>query len=166
MPEEFIANMFGQMWNVVLEAALAFWKELVFWVQENILVWIKDDGIALAAETVRLALTALGQAPRKLHNAIKNSWNSLKRFLIEAFVTFEQSVSSPVSWIRRLSSKALRTTSSTNPVIVSREVEEKISWEDLPPEIRASWIQSSQSSYDVDIMSTRDMELRTLQMNQ
>ena len=104
MPEEVISQIFGQMWDVVLEAALSFWKQLVFWIQENLLVWIKGDIVPLTAESIKLAFTTLGKATKDLYEAIKKAWHELQRFLVEAFVEFEQSPLSPTSWIRRLSS--------------------------------------------------------------
>jgi|GEM_PF-3718945 len=165
MPEEVISQIFGQMWDVVLEAALSFWKQLVFWIQENLLVWIKGDIVPLTAESIKLAFTTLGKATKDLYEAIKKAWHELQRFLVEAFVEFEQSPLSPTSWIRRLSSMLIKKSGSGSAVVVRKEVEENIDWESLPHDIRAAWIRNSQKNYKVDIMDTRNKELRAMEIH-
>ena len=165
MSEEVIAQIFGQMWNVVLEAALSFWKELVFWIQENLLVWIKTDIVPLTAKSIKLAFTTLNQTTKRLYKAIIKAWHEVKRYLVEAFIEFEQSPLSPTSWIRRLSSTLIKQSNSANPVVVKKEVEEHITWESLPHDIRAAWIRSSQKNYKVDIVNARNKELESMEMH-
>ncbi|MBF2090585.1 MAG: hypothetical protein IGR80_09160 [Synechococcales cyanobacterium K44_A2020_017] len=165
MPEEVIAQILGQMWDVVLEAALSFWKELVFWVQENLLSWIKTDILPLTAESIKLAFTTLSQATKRLYEVIKKAWHEVRRFLVEAFVEFERSPLSPTSWIRRLSSTLIKKSGSGRAVIVRKEVEENIAWESLPHDIRAAWIRNSQKNYKVDIVDARNKELRSMEMH-
>lgn len=165
MSNEIFVQIIEQIFGLVVATALVFWNEIVQWIGISLLVWIQNDlGPIIAEESVNLAFAVLGQVAVAMYSAIKEAWDALRRFLVEANAEFEKSSSSSSQWVRRLTSTMIRVLDSGQPVIVKREVEEEVDWDSLPPELRAAWLQSSQKNYKVDFVGVRDKEMQVMSM--
>lgn len=164
MPEEIVVEIIVQIFGLVVETALVLWYEIVQWISVSLLVWIQTDlGPIIAEESVKLAFAVLNQVAVTIHSAVKEAWEALRQFLLEAIAEFERSSSN--QWTRRLTSTMIRVLDSSQPVIVKREVEEEVDWDSLPPELRAAWLQFSQKNYKVDFVDVRDKEMQVMSMS-
>lgn len=166
MPEEIIAELIGQVFNVVLEIAIIFWNELLEWVYTSMVIWIQPDLGSLLAGSVKLAFVALTQVTVATCQIIQEAWNALRQFLIEAVVEFHQSSSSSNAWVRHLTSVLIKVLEPGKPVLVRREVEEVVAWDNLPSDVRSAWLGFAKKSYKVDVLDTREKELQAMSMTQ
>lgn len=158
--EQLVAEIVASMLNVLVEVAFALWIEIVNWVSTSLLTWIQNDLGALIAASVKAAFFTLGTVTLAAYGAIKAAWGELRRFLIEALVEFEQR--SSTVWIKRFTTTLLKVLESGQPTLIKREVEEEVDWDNLPPEVRSAWWNSSQQSHRVDFIEVRDKEIQTL----
>jgi hypothetical protein len=164
MPEDIIAELIGQAFNVILEAAIAFWNELLEWIFTSMLVWIQADLSPLFAESAKIAFAALTQVTVATYQIILEAWNTLRQVLLEAVVEFHKSSLSSHNWVRNLNSVLIKVLENGQPVLLKREVEEAVSWDNLPTEVRSAWLGSSQTNYKVDVLETREKELQAMSM--
>jgi hypothetical protein len=162
--EEIILEALGFLFNVGMEIAVAFWNELLNWVNETLATWIVTDFGPGLAESVKVAFLILSQVATTLYRAIQQAWNSLRQVLLEMTVEFHQTATSSKHWVRHLTTVLVKVLQSGQPVRIKREVEEVIDWEHLPADVRATWIKTPQKKYKVDVLKTREQELQAISM--
>jgi hypothetical protein len=163
MNEKIISEIIGQVFNFAMEAAIAFWNELLNWVYNSMVNWIQDLDPALA-KSAQVAFVSLAQVAIATLPMIKEAWKTIRQSLLEAIVEFSQSSSSSMIWLRHLTSILLKKSDSGQTVILKREVEESVNWDDLPSNVREAWLGSTQKSYKVDFIDARDKEIEVMTM--
>ncbi|MEM9924821.1 MAG: hypothetical protein AAF915_13880 [Cyanobacteria bacterium P01_D01_bin.50] len=148
MPEIIIAEIIGQLLYLVAETAIIFWNQLLEWVYINVVIWIEIDLNPLLMETAKIAFMALNKVRKSTYQMIQQAWNTLRQSLLEIFVEFH--LSSSNIWSRNLTSVLIKVLESGQTVLLKREVEENVSWDDLPSDVRAAWLRSTQTSYKIN----------------
>jgi hypothetical protein len=164
MPEEIIVELIGHVFDFAVEIAIRFWNDLLEWVFTSLATWIQTDFGPFLVDATKAAFFALTQVTTAAYNMIQKAWNALRQVLLEMVVEFHQSYASSRTWVRQMTTVLIKVLESGQPVILKREVEETINWDNLPPDVRATWLGSSQKNYKVDVLTTREKELQAMSM--
>jgi hypothetical protein len=162
--EGIISEVFGVLFNVAIEVAVAFWNDLLNWVSTSLATWIANDFGPWLAESAKVAFLLLSQVAITMYQTIQQAWDSLRQVLLEMTVEFHQTAISSKHWVRHLTTVLVKVLESGQPVILKREVEEAINWDHLPADVRATWLKTPQKEYKVDVLKTREQELQSMSM--
>lgn len=166
MPEDGFSELLVQAFGLLLDVALSLWQEILMWTYATVLLWVQTDMIPLMEESVRLAFMAAALVTVSVLNEIRAAWAEIKRFLLEAFVEFERSTKASDKWVKRISTILVRALENDRPIVVKREAEEEVSWDDLPPDVRVSWLKNNQETHKIDVMDAREKELKTMTLTE
>jgi len=164
MPEEIILELIGHVFDFAVEIAIRFWNALLEWVCTSLATWIQTDFGPFLVDAIKVAFVALTQVTIAAYDMIQKAWNALRQVLLEMVVEFHQSSASSRTWMRQMTAVLIKVLESGQPVILKREVEETINWDNLPADVRATWLGSPQKSYKVDVINTRGKELQAMSM--
>lgn len=167
MSKDIFSEVITRIFEMVLEAAFVLWQELMIWTCSELLKWVKTDMIPLMEESIRLAFMATALIAASLIKTVELAWKEVRKFLLEAFVEFEKSTRTSDKWVRKITAVLIKSLDATRPVVVKKEVEEEINWDNLPSDVRAAWIKKNRSpTQKIDLIATREQELEALQITQ
>lgn len=139
--------------------AFALWQKFMVWVVDSLFVWITDTLPKLAkfsGDVVKLAFTVVTVSSIISIQAIREAWKTIRPFLFEMMMNFEKEAS---TWNRVIRSKILKFNVGEQPSVITRESREKIDFGDLPSDVRAAIIRSSDKNREINIKEGRDREL-------
>ena len=166
MPEDIFAELLVQAFDLLLEAALSLWQEILIWTYATVLTWVQNDMLPLMEESVRLAFMTAAIMTASLLKEIQAAWVEIRRFLLEAFIEFEQSTHASDKWVKRISAILIKVLDNEQPVVVKREAEEVVDWDDLPADVRALWLKHDQENHRIDVLDMREKELESMTLTQ
>lgn len=165
MYQKNITKILEKVFAIAIEVALVFWNQILAWTHSNFLLWIQKYMIPMLPESVKLAFTAVAKITPGLPDSIKAAWQEVKKILLGMNVQFKN-VDSSTAWKKRETSIMIKKNEANQSVVVKREIEEDLDWDNLPPEVRESWLKGSQQNYKIDVMETREKELEAMTMEQ
>ena len=141
--------------NFVIKTLDIFWS----WFTETLIASIPD----LSEATVKLAFTVINSVAVSLLAAVKKAWQTLRNYLLELMIYFVKNSSN--QWVKRSSSTLVKFLELRKPIIVKKEVEEEVNWDELPDDIRTEQIRVGKNKYQVNFAEIRDQEMEVLSMN-
>lgn len=150
----FIVLLYGGL--IVGGAALLLWDKILNWAEDHLKPWISAN-MPYLSQYLDDAFVALDQKMVKLRMAAKKAWQQLRQVLIKQVAEFVRQYDG--SWTLRITSW-LATQSSTQPVI-KRETEQRLSWDEVPDEVREQYLRQHRTSQEVDITKLRDAQVLT-----
>ncbi|BAZ24925.1 hypothetical protein NIES4073_58250 [Kalymmatonema gypsitolerans NIES-4073] len=165
MYQENMTKILEKVFAIVIQVAAVIWEQVLAWTYSNFLTWIRKDMIPILEESVKLAFIVVDKITSKIVDTVKEAWQEVKQILLEMVVKFERVASSAV-WKKKSTSTIFKKFEANRPVFVKREIEEDLDWDNLPPEVRESWLKGSQHNYNIDFMETREKELEAMIMEQ
>ncbi|MBF2090584.1 MAG: hypothetical protein IGR80_09155 [Synechococcales cyanobacterium K44_A2020_017] len=142
---------------LAFSAIATFWVKILDWAKDSLFPWIEKN-LPTLIDLVQDAFTwvdAKVMVPTR--QIVKRAWSSLRKHLLKMAVYFERQ--SPSEWIRRMTSWAIEVLNSAEPKVKKIEVVEEVNWDDLPQEVRKSWMKNNESSHELDITEVRDQQI-------
>lgn len=148
------------LFEVVGVIAFALWEKFMVWVVDSLFVWLKENLPKLAQVSEKLlknAFTVLKIGAENLLSVVKESWKVIRPLIYELKLNFQKQVS---EWSRIVQSKIYTLSGPEKiPTLVTRMVEEKVEYDDLPADVREAIIRGAEKNLEVDIKELRDREL-------
>ncbi|MEQ8467211.1 hypothetical protein [Coleofasciculus sp. E1-EBD-02] len=143
------------LWESLVVATLAIFGE---WLAETLVASVLD----ISKSIVTLAFTIISTVSATMYVTIKKAWEALRHYLLELMIYFNKNSSG--EWVKRSTSTVINVLNSTKPVVVKREVEEVVNWDELPGDIRQQQIRLGKNNYEVNFRAIRDKEMESLTM--
>jgi hypothetical protein len=162
---ENMTKILEKVFAIAIQVAVVIWEQILAWTYSNFLAWIQKDMIPMLEKTVDLAFIAVNKITYEIVNAVKKAWQEVKQVLLEMIVQFEH-VTSSNAWKKKSTSTIFKKVEANRPIFIKREIEEDLDWDNLPPEIRESWLKGSQHDCKIDFMKIRENELEAMTMEQ
>jgi hypothetical protein len=142
---------------LAFSAVITLWSRILDWAQSSLFPWIEKN-LPQLIDSVKHAFSWFDDnvaVPTRL--LIKKAWNALRRRLLKMAAYFERK--SPNEWTRSITSWVIEVLDSAEPAVKKVEIIEEVSWDDLPPEVRKSWMKSNDSNHELDITEARDQQI-------
>ena len=134
-------------------AAIALWKNILDWCENSLYPWL-EEYLPSVVPYVREAFRFIDKyIATPIYSSIKNSWRELRKYLLQSLAEFIKKHNG--EWERKLTSYI----AVSDDNIVKQEVIEKVSWEELPSDVREEFIRKGKSEYSMDITKMRDKEM-------
>lgn len=143
-------------------AAVAFWHQILQWSEKNLFPWFEKH-LPTVAPYVRDAFSRLDRVATNIRLTIKAAWKKIREYLLKQVVEFNRQTSNTYTWIQQVTSWVIETLDdNSQPVVKEIRTEQKVSWDDLPEELREAVLKKNKSSFGQDVTDIRERELLTL----
>lgn len=145
--------------------ALAFWDQILFWVRNALLPWIRKNLPGLE-NYVADAFVELDKVVVPIRNkfkmfaGVKEAWRTFRQYFLEILVQFQQKTSS--EWIKRIIHWTISNLDSKE--LLKTVQEQTVSVDSLPDSVRKEWLKQTNTTQDVNVTEARDRELNELDM--
>lgn len=137
-------------------AALVLWPQILDFVRHSLTPWI-DRHLPFLSDFVRDAFSALDQVATRLRTAIKNAWRKIRPFLLKSLITFSRYTSSV--WLKIATSFLIKILESGQRQPVKVTTQETCSWDEIPDDVRESFLRSNRDSFEENVTAQRDTEM-------
>jgi hypothetical protein len=147
---------------VAIGAIIALWNKILDWSRASLLPWLQRN-LPTIEDAVRDAFIWVDKyvaVPTRL--LVKKAWGNLRNYLLKTVAQFERRTSS--QWVRRVTSFVIVKLEQSKPVVKKVEIEHEVDWDDLPPEVKQSWMKNAGQAFELDVTGTRDQQLEELSM--
>lgn len=162
--EVFIVEAMVFIFEVTAPFAVALWESIIVTTLEIFWGWLTETLVAsapgISENLVTQAFTVVSAVGIAMYATIKKAWEMLRNYLLELMIYFNKNSSS--EWVKISTSTVIKVLNSSKPVVVKREVEEVVNWEELPGDIRRQQIKSGRNNYEVNFREIRDQEMELL----
>jgi len=125
------------------------------WTREHLLPWV-DENVPVLAQAVRLAFHDLDMIAVELRRAVRSAWRSLRGILVSETATFVEQAAG--EWTLQITSFVRDTAVSERPA-VKIVTEQRLNWEDLPPDVRTQAISQGLNGITIDLVAAREQLL-------
>ncbi|MBH8577069.1 hypothetical protein I8752_29625 [Nostocaceae cyanobacterium CENA369] len=140
-------------------ALLWFWEKVTDWARQSFFPFVEKH-LPEILEYVEKAFTWIDNVVVSIRRGIKAAWNKVRQYLLKMAMHFEKTSSS--KWVRKTTSYIIKTLESKT--VTKQEVEEEINWDDLPLDVRKSWMKSKENNFDIDYTAEKDKNVDSLEM--
>ena len=143
------------------QVLLSFWRWIVNWANDSLLLWIKKNLVPSLWQTTTDALIQIDKLNSSARRLVKNAWKKLRKFLAESIITFQRKVfpDEKVQWMRHWSTKIYNVTNSSKPTVKIIVTEESIEFDDLPQYVRLAYLRNDNDEIQLDFLDVRDKEM-------
>ncbi|MDY0061419.1 MAG: hypothetical protein RBU45_16540 [Myxococcota bacterium] len=153
-----IAGLFA----VAAAVAVVFWSQILGWVEQVVFPWF-DQHLPRLAPLVRQAFAQLDQAVVALRQAARAAWAELRPRVLKAVVDFSRLSSN--RWLRVVTTwLAEKLAPGEAPVVTEVREERHVPWDELPADIRESFLRTGEPRRSVDVRALREQELAELEV--
>jgi len=157
MPYTKIISQALALGALAVAAIATLWTKILDWAKSSLFPWIEKNLPALI-DLVKDAFTWVDHKVMvPTRQIVKRAWSSLRKQLLKMAVYFERQ--SPSEWIRKMTSWVVEVLNSAEPKVKKIEIVEEVNWDDLPQEVRKSWMKNNESSHELDVTETRDQQI-------
>lgn len=165
--EETVVEIISKIFSVAAPFAEKLWENIVIQTLDVFWTWLTETLMPVIPEIseyiVQTAFASINNATKATFSSIKKAWEILRTYLLGIYIYIEKN---PLGqWIKKYSSRLIKFSKLGKPVIVQRKVEEVVTWEELPSDIRERHIQRNQKQYEIDFTEIRDKEMRRMDLS-
>ncbi|BDA67187.1 hypothetical protein CAL7716_013530 [Calothrix sp. PCC 7716] len=136
-----------------------FWEKVTDWARESFFPFVEKHLPAIR-EHVDKAFSWIDNVVVSIRRGIKAAWNIVRQYLLKMAMYFEKTSSN--KWVRKTTSYIIKTLESKT--VTKQDVEKEINWDDLPPDVRKSWMKSKENSFEIDYTAEKDKNVDSLEM--
>ena len=155
-----VLMLIGSILGVAVTVAIAFWHEILGWAEQMVFPWFEQHLPGLAPY-VRHAFAVLDGVVVGLREAARRAWEALRPHLLKSVVEFQRL--SEHRWLRVVTSWLIeQLTPTPRPTVTEVREEREIDWDELPEEVRQSFLRRDEQSTVLDVRRYRDLELAQL----
>lgn len=145
--------------SLATSALLVLWEKVTDWASESFFPFVEKH-LPSIIEHVKNAFTWIDKQAVNIRRLIKAAWNKVRQYLLKMAIYFEKQSSN--KWVRKTTSYVIKNLQAKQ--VVKREEEEDITWDDLPPEIRKSFMKAKENNFEIDYTALKDENSDSLEM--
>jgi len=139
-----------------------YWTKILRWAQSSLLPWVTQHMPDLE-KFVKNAFVAVDKVAAPTRAMAKDAWQRLRQVLLRHVQKFEQLPNGTwrvriTSWLR----ETIEELGSAEPLITEITTERQLTYDELPPEVRADWLRQGFTTRELDVTEVRDKELLEL----
>lgn len=156
-------KIIAAIFTIAIVAAVALWNKIMQWAEEDLFPWIKTNLSPKVEELTREAFIIFDKFAVSVRQIAKKAWKILRNYLLGAVVKFERKVDR--KWVKKWTTKLIKVIEvdgKTKRVVVTKEEEHEIDYDELPVDVREKWLRFEQNEYEVDFTEVRDKEVMTI----
>jgi hypothetical protein len=140
--------------------ALTFWNEIIFWVRNTLLPWIRKNlpGLENYVADAFVALDKVVVPIRnkfKVFHGVKEAWRTFRKYFLEILVQFQQKT--PYEWVKQIIYWTICNLDSKE--VLKTVQEQTVSSDSLPDSVRQEWLKQTKTTQDINVTQLRDREL-------
>jgi hypothetical protein len=139
--------------GIAVGAAIVFWEKIMDWSADHLMPWLRANVPSLMPY-VEKAFGKLDNAVVGIQRAAREAWREVRRRVLQLKAEFFKD--SNGTWNMRMRSYLADPQTGR---FQERVTERPISYNELPPEVRAGYLRSGQVSHTFDITEMRDKEV-------
>ncbi|HKI03286.1 MAG TPA: hypothetical protein VKK31_15010 [Thermoanaerobaculia bacterium] len=134
--------------------AIWFWHNLLGWAYDSLIPWLETWNSELAS-LAKNALVKLDQVAVGVKRAVKQAWDRLRETLAKQIIEFRKGAT---GWEVVIISWLLVWLESGERQALKRETVQRIKWEEVPDDVRASHLRGA-AKPSADMIKLRETEL-------
>lgn len=141
--------------GAIAGALLYYWPRISLWAHNHLLPWV-DANLPMFAQDVRLVFAEAERIASGAREMIKKAWQRIRTFLLSQVVEFLR-VPGADKWIVRITSYLKRPEGSEKRFVRRiSESEEPLSWDELPPHVRAHLLREGRDDISFDMVDVQE----------
>lgn len=155
MPTPLVGLLIAAL-GILAAVAITYWHRILQWAYDSLFPWFHTH-LPFMEEAVRTAFEQADKVAVPVRRAVKEAWKKVRDYLIKLVVNFQRRNASV--WVKEVTSWVIRGLETDRPMPVKLTTTEDVSWEDVPEDIRAEFLQREKRSATIDVTEIRDQEL-------
>ncbi|MUG92024.1 hypothetical protein F7734_05935 [Scytonema sp. UIC 10036] len=138
-------------------ATVVFWHRILEWGEKNVFPWFERH-LPTIAPYVRKAFSRIDNVVTSVRRTVKEAWNKVSQYLLKQVVELNRQTSN--TWVQQVTSWVIENSGYNNkPPVKEIRTEQEVSWDDLPEDVRKTFLRQQQSSFQKDVTEIRKQEM-------
>jgi hypothetical protein len=154
-----VRNAVVAVLGITVSALLALWDKVTNWARESFFPFIEKH-LPSIIEHVEKAFIWIDKQAVNIRQGIKTAWNTIRQYLLKTATFFNKTSSN--TWVSKTTSYIIKTLESKT--VIKQVIEEELNWDNLPPDIRKSWMKSKENNFEIDYTALKDENANSLDM--
>jgi hypothetical protein len=156
MPLPAVLVVIASLLGVGIATAVTVWHKILKWAEQSLFPWIEKN-LPSIADKVRQAFAIVDKYAAPIRKLIKDAWTMLREYLLKQIIILERQSDS--QWLKIIISWVIKSLPSGEKVPAKVTTEEVLSWDELPPDVRAARLRWGVNTKELNIAKGRDDEM-------